>query len=1197
MLGLNRFLQRKYVKQIVTRIAFVPLGLSLASAVDSQVLSKAPLYAGGGVQPNVLFLVDDSYSMFDRVMLTNGALKQLEESNKPGNGYKLSVIKELSGMRTQLDYSLTPMDISISPENILLLCPGVNALAYSPSAMNTDDEVDSGYLPWDGKENSNFYGAWTDPNNHNAGTLSLNSFHYVVWDDLDNDGEYDLGECGGTWSNNQFVVTSNNLKNASDLSETEKQNFANWYTYHSTRSNALKAALSHELRTLTFRAGLATLNSAANIGWGMNIADVDDVNNPNNTAARDKKNELIDILYKVNTNTNRIKFTPLRRALENAGLYFMVGGGKNIPLGSGSTSIGPESNFLPDVTKSPMLPADQGGRCQQNHTILVTDGYLYENGNQDKPRLNYGNIDQNTACPVGGNNRSDGASNMLADIAMAFYRSDLSTYPDDVSSTIDASSCETSTSPTSKVNWQHMVTHALSFGVKGNIDQIPENDTMAVDWPLNVSSLQDNPKSLDDLMHAAYNTRGEYISAADGNNLREAFRRLTKKIHSMSTQGTAAATVFNSASLTNDTMLFQGVYDARDWSGNLYAYTYTEGERGDEPVWDASALLEDRDAEKPRRIVTFNENKGVPFQVLPASSPVTDGLSELQLADLARGLPEGANRENYISDVIEVLRGDGDGVYLTDEAVFRDLPALGDIVHSSPQFVSSRASNHYPDAIEATKYSDYAKTLTGASGNGPYRAPMVYVGANDGMLHAFNAESGEEVFAYIPGSVFSTNDEEGMHWLVDKSYTHQPYVDGTSSVADVFVDNAWKTYLAGGLGRGGKAIYVLDITKPEQYTSDASAAENLVVTEFTDSTMGYSFSRPQMAKVEYDNEWVAVFGNGFGNDDDGQAYLYLLFLDGSGGGEKYWKVQLGDSGSVVDGSCENSGSDCNGLSSVTLLDLNNNGKLDRVYAGDLHGHIWVLDLTKNYHVGAQDVIVHKNDAGQPAPLFTACSVALVSGECPSASRQPITVKPVVVRHPKLRKAATAPNLMVLFGTGRYLSESDISDTKTQAFYGVWDAGEENGNLTPTNLTEQAITTSIETRSLSSNDVSYTVDTNYGWYMNLPATGERVISTPVVIDEVLIYSTLIPSSDICDRSGSGYLMGIDLSSGGATPFNVFPQRNTSGVYLDVPIGGLASSGDILIGAPTADGGKNKLSEERIDTGARRAPRRTSWSIVK
>ena len=286
--------------------------------------------------------------------------------------------------------------------------------------------------------------------------------------------------------------------------------------------------------------------------------------------------------------------------------------------------------------------------------------------------------------------------------------------------------------------------------------------------------------------------------------------------------------------------------------------------------------------------------------------------------------------------------------------------------------------------------------------------------------------------------------------------------------------------------------------------------------------------------------WAAIFGNGYNNTGDGTAKLFILFLDGgvdgiwtdgSNGTPLDYLELPTQAGSIVNSNCLDPGSNCNGLSSPEAVDLNGDYSVDRVYAGDIKGNLWVFDVSQTT---AGSWFSAYATAGIPTPLFIA------------GATQPIMDKPVTVKHPTVTDQTTpsnAPNVLVFFGTGQYLIDSDVSTTpSTQSFYGVWDHG--SSALTPSNLVEQTFDTTStfvdaagndvtsQVRVLSNNPVDYA--TQDGWKINFnlaSAPGERVVVDPDIRSGLVFFSTWIPDNSPCNSGGTGFLMGLKQDNGG------------------------------------------------------------------
>ncbi|MDB5927139.1 MAG: Type fimbrial biosis protein PilY1, partial [Betaproteobacteria bacterium] len=401
------------------------------------------------------------------------------------------------------------------------------------------------------------------------------------------------------------------------------------------------------------------------------------------------------------------------------------------------------------------------------------------------------------------------------------------------------------------------------------------------------------------------------------------------------------------------------------------------------------------------------------------------------------------------------------------------------------------------------------------------RTPMVYTAANDGMLHGFDATSGQEQIAYIPSKTFAN-----LNKLTAPGYTHQYFVDGSPEVQDAQVSGAWTTVLVGGLARGGQGLYALDVTKPSLFTETNAAA--LVLWEFNDTDdadLGYIYGKPLIRKMA-NGKWAAIVSGGYNNSEadgvpstTGHAYLFIIFLEGPTGANRTWvagtdyiKIDTGQ-GTV---------STPNGLADPFSADTNIDGKVDYVYAGDLLGNFWKFDLSSS----------------TPANwTLTTNRVALFQAKDGSGTAQPITAAAEGTIHP------TGTGYIIAFGTGKYLENTDVSSTPAQTFYGIWDKDDSKGNIslqtvvtgrsqllaqTASNVT---VGSSIY-RVVSANAPTWTgASYNRGWYMDFPTTGERSVFRPLILSGRLIYTTLVPSTAACSLGGTSFLMIVDPTTGG------------------------------------------------------------------
>ncbi|MHB8744845.1 MAG: pilus assembly protein, partial [Sulfuricaulis sp.] len=412
--------------------------------------------------------------------------------------------------------------------------------------------------------------------------------------------------------------------------------------------------------------------------------------------------------------------------------------------------------------------------------------------------------------------------------------------------------------------------------------------------------------------------------------------------------GTTTSAAVNSTNVKTTSNVFQATFDYpdtnNDWTGDLVEYPITNGIVNQKSVgWSAYKLLDKLSWDTDRHIVSFNPSsgKGIPFR-WPASNTDYTRINSAQQSLLMTSSSDtlGPSRLSYV-------RGD-QSLEQNKGGSFRNRThLLGDIANSTPLYVGSPFSP-YQD-------SSYQTFQASASG----REPMIYVGANDGMLHAFKASSGQELYAFVPNSVFSN-----LINLTKPTYNtaHKFFVDGSPSAGDVkFGDGSWHTILTGGLNNGGNSIYAIDITTPPSTTAtEADIAKN-VLWEYSDTNLGRTYSRPTTALITTGGgpQFVVIFGSGY-NNSNGRPYLYIL------------NAQTGVplTGSPIDLCAGQPITICdpakaNGLSSpAVVLASDGGGAATLVYAGDLQGNLWKVDLTAKTFAGT---LVFKATDGSVTP--------------------------------------------------------------------------------------------------------------------------------------------------------------------------------------------------------------------------------------
>jgi len=656
-----------------------------------------------------------------------------------------------------------------------------------------------------------------------------------------------------------------------------------------------------------------------------------------------------------------------------------------------------------------------------------------------------------------------------------------------------------------------------------------------------------DPTALDSIA-AAGGTNTSFL-ASDSATLQATFDTIFTDILAKTGASSSAAT--NSTSLSSNSVIYQARFNSGDWRGELLARPISlSGTISSTASWNAATQLDAKSATS-RVILTYGRDSsdGIPFRWTDLSAQV-----DTTAADALNTDPISLTTDGLGSDRVDFLRGGTGG---TSAALFRSdrNGKLGDIVHSTPYYVGIPSAGY--NDIEMPGYATFRTA-------NKTRQPVLYTGANDGMLHGFDTSTGDELLAYVPRAVFPN-----LNLLTAQGYgttvPHHYFVDGAPMVADADV-NGWKTILAGGLNGGGQGIYALDVTDPTTFAE--SAAASTVLWEFTDeddADLGFTYIQPadnlltnqsaQIAKMA-NGEWAVIIGNGYNNTDadgnastTGHASLFILFIEEGIDGS--WATS-GDYKKIDTG--EGSTTTPNGLATPAPVDTDGDGDIDVVYAGDLEGNMWRFDVS-NLSSPSSDILFTAKDS--------------------SNNPQPITSAPLVTRHPNT-------GYMIGFATGKYLELSDISTTATQTIYGIWDQGSMVTNRSK--LVEQTV---IDTQTIGSNrfrvtstePVDYT-STKKGWFMDLPESGERVDLNPVIRDGRFVFVTRTPSSAPCVAGGTSWLMELDYLSGGrldVSPFDVngdgiinsldYVTITINSVETQVPVSGYQSGSGGMISTPT------------------------------
>jgi type IV pilus assembly protein PilY1 len=1140
---------------------------ALAGATD---LANTPLIAGNPVPSNVMFTLDNSGGVdvdvllptFNSLYFENGVTNSGTSNYNgffylfPNAGYK--------NKRSEPQYLMGfPGGSNPDTNAWRAYYAGYNKIYYDPSVT---------YSPWIGSDNAGNafananpkairlepYLASSSSNTYDitatqsfsastylnaAGTGCRNSAcskigsytstgisaRYYTWTDTNKNGVMDPGE--GTL----YVIQPSTTSYPSGRSyNDELQNFANWFQYYRTPFLALRGYMGQSL----------SIMSSANVG-------------------------VID-LWHTSPNTPVLPMSSATNiSTLQSSIYSIIVTPDDWtqPIHERTATVW---NYFNTAASSSNPPAPIKYSCQQNFNILVSPGYLNDAGYSDLGSTDWTNDQTNVSPPaisptnydgtVSGPNwgklpYTDSYSNTLADWTAYYYDQTLRTDLTSGQVPIPTGSRETNKN-------LHMTTYVLAPGAIPQISTSNPGTALAnaqtVDlwdppytgagstfaWPKPCFVCQN---TIDDMWHAAVNGRGIFVNSS---NIYSGLQTIVDNILKNTGAGASVAVV-NANITSTSNAAYASSYVSGSWSGDLGSYpiSTTDASISKTATWTAQAQLDSLSLTK-RYIGTFDGSKGVGFNSTGLTTAMQNALN-------SPTTPPGPSDN---AAVLAYLRGTrtGEGtVYRTRDHL------LADIVDAAPVAVGA-PKNGYADA-------GYQKFFGDQSG----RQTAIYQGANDGMLHAFNASTGAEMWAYVPGLLFNSrmSGYPQTSTLVNlsmlQSFNHLYYVDSTPIEGDVDMANTggtagtanWKSILVGGLGKGGNGYYALDVTSPAA-GADADVASK-VLWEFPNSTtstttaanIGYSYGTPLIVKTAASG-WVVLVTSGYNNgtttSGDGKGHLFVLNPS---------------NGNVIADLATSVGSPAtpSGLAQISAFayDSNIDATVDYVYGGDLQGNVWRFDLsgatTSSWAVAQLATLV--DGSSNPQPITTAPELALLHG-----------------------------HRMVYVGTGEYLGKSDIpslassnaSSSQTQTLYGLWD----NQTATPlitslrSNLVQQTLTVSADGNSVTDTSVAAPnfSATQEGWYVDLPTTGERVNQSPVLVNGTLDVVTNIPSSaNICQPGGTSYQYFLNYQNGGAindstAGFSLGNQLSSAPVIIEVP----PPNGDPIFSQVRGSNGSNTVT---------------------
>lgn len=707
------------------------------------------------------------------------------------------------------------------------------------------------------------------------------------------------------------------------------------------------------------------------------------------------------------------------------------------------------------------------------HACQRNYGIVFTDGFANNSTVSVGNTDGSKGPPY-----ADGYSNTIADIAMKYYdqlRAGGNVPPQQGCGLPGAPAwldCNT--------EW-HLNTYAVTLGARGTVYGVTHFDrddayTNPPTWP--EPNIQRNPRMVDDLYHATINGRGEMLNARNATELESALRRVIDTILDLNASGSGAAV--SAQRISTNTRVFYATLDSGSWSGDVIAYPLTISGVGSTSLWSAAQKLP---SPSMRNIITRSGGSAVPFL-----------WSSLAAADRsALGSPS----------VLNYLRG-----ARNDEQQYggsmRNRPVnnvLGDIAHSTPLYLKENDT--------------------------------VFVGANDGMLHAFDGTTGVERFAYIPSAVLPR-----LKALSEVTYQHQYFVDGALAVSSQ-MDTGGKNILVAALGRGGKGLFALDVTDPSNFGTSHVLWEQFGA---SDNDLGHILGQPIIAQMN-NGEWAVIVGNGYASTSGTSAVYVYRLSDGA----LIKKFNTGVTGN-------------NGMATPAVWDSNGDRKIDYIYAGDLKGKVWRIDVSQSNpnQWGFRD-----KQGNNPKAFFSATDS--------SGNAQPITAPMSIAFNDQPGSVGEGKGFL-LFGTGSYFRTGDASDRSQQTWYGLIDDVVITGRseLVSRSVDQQGFFDGKPVRTFE-DATDGDMNGKKGWYLDFPdGVGERIVTRTQVIRSSVapfaIASSIIPSENPCEAGGRGYVNFINPFTGTRLTSGIV-DVNENGDFSDDKLGdAYIGSVDLGVGMP-------------------------------
>lgn len=921
--------------------------------------------------------------------------------------------------------------------------------------------------------------------------------------------------CQATYVKGQYIFPRFGDLERVEVKTSEYQNFANWYSYYRNRMLTMKtsAGKSFSLLENDKRVGFKTINF--NTSRFLPIRDFDST----------QKQAFFNMMYSIEPSGG----TPLRESLSRAGRYFA---GKTDGINSGMINT---TNRLDPMQFS----------CQKNFALLSTDGYWNGNQGRDLSNAIIGNVDN---IDAGFSKRSDGvfdgnlsgSSGSLADVALYYYQTDLRPSGAKGANGVDVSENNVPLSVTNNNTQQHMITYTLALGLDGfmkytkdynkggnpDFENIKLGVSGACSWTSGVCNwpvpVEDTASSVDDIWHAAVNGRGVYFSAKYSEEIAESLTSALNDLIAKTGAGAAAAT--SSPNITSvDNFLYYTTYRTFKWDGEIAKREIdpVTGKISTNNLWSAANLLNGRvsDSNDSRNIFFLRKNNTntnlINFNYANLNSTEREYFDDkCEDGELSQCNFLNSFEKSIIDDgenIVKYLRGQRlyEKNIVTSEPILRERDfVLSDIVNSSPVFVSSPNKNWLDDGY--SKFKEDNKN----------RQKTLYVGSNGGKLHAFNADTGQEMWAIIPSQIMNK-----MYRLADKNYNvnHEFFVNGEISVMDAKIGSNWGTVLVASMGHGSRGYFALDVTNPNNPKPLWELCLNGSICSRTDADLGLSFGNPIITKRHFDNKWVVYVSSGFDNIN-GKGLVYELDL---ATGQILRKLNANLSSTTTNQI---------GISKINAYydDFNKNNLAKSIYAGDLRGNIWYFDLTNPTATNALLIGTAIDENNIPQPITTKIELGTINGY-----------------------------EVLFFGTGKYLNFADFNTDEINSIYAIKNNKVNNGILRNNpGIIKQDLTDITKISSqITNNSVNW--DSDLGWFFDLKSEpGEKITIEPKLVLGTLSIISNVPQTTACEAGGTSWFYQVDFRSGTTFKSSDFAATKLPyGLVVGRVIAQLGNSGSI------------------------------------